>query len=161
MKKFFLSLLASIAVCTGASAFEGSFYAGAGACAVLPQNSSSMRNLTGAAFNFGWYVTDRLALEADVACLEHECALSCRALCHMGAWEEFDLLFGCERFDPFITIGASVWIDTPQYGPSLGIGAFYYLSDFWALRFDASAALGLEDDPSMVYGVSLGVTRTF
>jgi hypothetical protein len=48
-----------------------------------------------------------------------------------------------------------------QVGPSAGLGAFYYLTDDWALRFDAEATLGLDTRVESVYSISAGIQYFF
>ena len=136
-------------------------YVGAGAQVLLPQGSSRMRHAVGGAVNAGLYLSDFIALEAEAAWLERYCGLSARALGHFALWNEFDLLFGSEKFDPFFTIGASGWMQGGQVGPSAGLGAFYYIDDDWALRFDAAATLGVETRREMVYSLTVGIQRAF
>ena len=115
----------------------------------------------GAAARVGYYFTGSLALEAEAAWLENVVGLSARALWHLHGWEEFNMLFGYERFDPFLTLGARGWIHDGQVGPSAGLGAFYYLTDSWALRLDADATLGLDTDVETVFSLSAGLQYSF
>ena len=160
MKKL-MAVLVVIAAAWAAPADGVRSYVGAGAQALLPQGSSRMRHAVGGAANAGIYLSERIALETEAAWLEKYCGLSVRALGHFSLWEEFDLLFGCEKFDPFFTFGASGWMRRGQVGPSAGIGAFYYVDDDWALRLDASATLGLDTRREMAYSVTLGIQRAF
>ena len=143
---------------------EGSFcdwYAGGAAQLVLPQGGSRMRRLGGGAARVGRYLSESFAVECEAAWTENACGLSARAAWHLRGWREFDMLFGYERFDPFLAAGARGWIHDGQAGPSAGVGAFYYLTDEWALRFDADATLGLDADVEMAYALSVGVQRFF
>ena len=140
---------------------ETGWYSSAAAQLVLPQGGSHMRRLCGGAARVGYYFTGSLALEAEAAWLENVVGLSARALWHLHGWEEFNMLFGYERFDPFLTLGARGWIHDGQVGPSAGVGAFYYLTDFWALRFDADATLGLDTDVETAFTLSAGLQYSF
>ena len=140
---------------------ESGWYAGGAAQLVLPQGGSRMRRLGGGAARAGRYLTDSLALECEAAWLEDSAALAARAVWHLHGWEEFDMLFGYERFDPFLSAGAKGWFHDGQVGPSAGIGAFYYLTDEWALRLDAEATLGLDSRVETVYSVSAGIQWFF
>ncbi len=157
--------VAALAAATSLSAFAdeslGEWYAGGAAQLVLPQGGSHMRRLGGGAARVGRYLSESLAVECEAAWLENTCGLSARAQWHLHGWREFDMLFGYERFDPFVTGGARGWIRDGQLGPSAGVGAFYYLTDSWALRFDADATLGLDTDVEMVYALSAGVQWFF
>ena len=140
---------------------ESGWYAGGAAQLVLPQGGSRMRRLGGGAARAGRYLTDSLALECEAAWLEDSAALAARAVWHLHGWEEFDMLFGYERFDPFLSAGAKGWIHDGQVGPSAGIGAFYYLTDDWALRLDAEATIGLDTRVETVYSISAGIQYFF
>ena len=140
---------------------ESGWYAGGAAQLVLPQGGSRMRRLGGGAARAGRYLTDSLALECEAAWLEDSAALAARAVWHLHGWEEFDMLFGYERLDPFLSAGARGWIHDGQVGPSAGLGAFYYLTDDWALRFDAEATLGLDTRVETVYSISAGIQYFF
>ena len=140
---------------------ESGWYAGGAAQLVLPQGGSRMRRLGGGAARAGRYLTDSLALECEAAWLEDSAALAARAVWHLHGWEEFDMLFGYERLDPFLSAGAKGWIHDGQVGPSAGLGAFYYLTDDWALRFDAEATLGLDTRVETVYSISAGIQYFF
>ena len=140
---------------------ETGWYSGAEAQLVLPQGGARMHRLGGGAARVGYYFTGSLALEAEAAWLENVVGLSARALWHLHGWEEFNMLFGYERFDPFLSLGARGWIHDGQVGPSAGVGAFYYLTDFWALRFDADATLGLDTDVETAFTLSAGLQYSF
>ena len=140
---------------------ETGWYTGAAAQLVLPQGGSRMHRLGGGAARVGYYFTGSLALEAEAAWLENVVGLSARALWHLHGLEEFNMLFGYERFDPFLTFGARGWIHDGQVGPSAGVGAFYYLTDSWALRFDADATLGLDTDVETAFTLSAGLQYSF
>lgn len=137
------------------------WYSGASAQVVLPQGGSRMHRLVGGTARVGCYLSDSLALEAEAAWLEDVAGLSARALWHLHGLEEFDLLFGYERFDPFLSVGARGWIHDGQVGPSAGVGAFYYLTDFLALRFDADVTLGLDTGVETAYTLSAGLQYSF
>ena len=140
---------------------ESGWYAGGAAQLVLPQGGSRMRRLGGGAARAGRYITDSLALECEAAWLEDSAALAARAVWHLHGWEEFDMLFGYERLDPFLSAGARGWMHDGQVGPSAGLGAFYYLTDDLALRFDAEATLGLDTRVETVYSISAGIQYFF
>ena len=133
-KPFFVAVALAMTLCSVAFADEEAsgetgWYSGAAAQLVLPQGGSRMHRVGGGAARVGYYFTGSLALEAEAAWLENVVGLSARALWHLHGWEEFNMLFGYERFDPFLTLGARGWIHDGQVGPSAGLGAFYYLTD--------------------------------
>ena len=154
--------------CAGAGAQEDGeahalahTYAGAAASAVLPQGGAGMRPLAGATLRLGWYAVDTFALEGAASWLEDRTGLAAKALWHLQGWEAWGRLFGYERFDPFLTAGVQGWLDHGQVGPTAGLGAFYYLTDNWALRADADVTLGLDSAPAAVYTLSAGVQYDF
>ena len=165
-KPFFVAVALAMTLCSVAFADEEAsgetgWYSGAAAQLVLPQGGSRMHRVGGGAARVGYYFTGSLALEAEAAWLENVVGLSARALWHLHGWEEFNMLFGYERFDPFLSLGARGWIHDGQVGPSAGLGAFYYLTDSWALRFDADATLGLDTDVETVFSLSAGLQYSF
>ena len=160
--------VALIAACLAFSSFadeeangETGWYSGAAAQLVLPQGGSGMRRLGGAAARVGYYFTGSLAFEAEAAWLENAVGLSARALWHLHGWDEFNMLFGYERFDPFLTLGARGWIHDGQVGPSAGVGAFYYLGDTWAVRADAGLFIGTRSSSETAFSLTLGLQYSF
>ena len=166
MKKAFSAvalalMLIPVAFADEEASDETGWYSSAAAQLVLPQGGARMHRLGGGAARVGYYFTGSLALEAEAAWLENVAGLSARAIWHLHGWEEFNMLFGYERFDPFLTLGARGWIHDGQVGPSAGVGAFYYLTDSWALRFDADVTLGLDTDVETAFTLSAGLQYSF
>ena len=155
------SLLAFEVRADGDGAFAGEWYVAGNAQLVLPQGGSRMRRLGGGAVRAGRYLAQSLAVECEAAWLENSAGLAARAVWHLHGWDEFDMLFGYERFDPFVSAGARGWIHDGQVGPSAGFGAYYYLTDEWALRFDADATLGLDTHVETAFAISAGVQYFF
>ena len=139
------------------------WYVGLAGQLMLPQGGSRMHHLGGAAIRGGYYFSENWALEGEAAWLEDAAGLSAVALGHFQGWDLYGDLFGYLRFDPFVTLGARGWIghDCGQVGPKVGLGAFYHLTDEWALRADADATLGLESNCEMLYSLSVGVQYSF
>ena len=138
-------------------------YLGVSAVLTLPQGGSRLRHLGGAALRGGWYLTENWAVEGEAAWVEDAAGLSAAALSHLQGWSFYGDLFGYSRFDPFVTLGARGWIGRRegQVGPKAGLGAFYHLTDEWALRLDADATFGLETQREMVYTIAIGVQYEF
>lgn len=134
-----------------------SFYLGASGALVLPQGGSRMSHLGGAAFCAGYYFNDWFALEGEASWMEDRAGLAARGVVHWRGWDEWDMLFGFSRWDPFFTIGACGWLPDGQVGPAAGAGLLYYLDDNWALCASAEAVLGLDSDAEMIYSLDLGV----
>ncbi len=165
LKGFVLSALLLIGFCTPVHAEEGFFsgtYAEAVGQAIFPQGGGDLgRHRAGGAVRLGKNWTPNFASEIEVAVLEDLSGLAWRNVWHLQGWEWFGKLFGYERFDPFLTFGVRGWLPHGDVGPFAGIGALYYLDDYWALRFDADATLGLESDVETVFSVSAGLQYTF
>ena len=135
---------------------------GAAAQLMLPEGGSRLHHVGGAAVRGGCYLTENWAAEAEVAWLEDLAGLSVQALGHLQGWDLYGDLFGYSRFDPFVTLGAKGWLGREgQVGPKVGLGAFYHLTDSWALRFDADATLGLESRCEVDYTLAVGVQYSF
>ena len=138
------------------------WYVGASAQLMLPEGGSRLRHVGGAAVRGGRYLSENWAAEAEAAWLEDLAGLSVQALGHLQGWDAYGDLFGYSRFDPFVTLGAKGWLGREgQVGPKAGLGAFYHLSDDWALRFDADATLGLETRCEVDYTLAVGVQYSF
>jgi len=154
--------LASVAEETEEAGFDRWFVGVSGAL-TLPQGGSRLHHVGGASLRGGYYLTESWAAEGEVAWLEDVAGLSVDALGHFQGWDLYGDLFGYSRFDPFVTVGAKGWIGNGigQVGPKAGLGAFYHLTDSWALRADADATLGLETNCEMLYTVSVGVQYSF
>ena len=162
MKRLFVFGLLSLVLSAFAEEEAVDFdrwYVGANASLTLPQGGSRMRHVGGAALRGGYYLSENWALEGEAAWLEDAAGLGVDALGHFQGWELYGDLFGYSRFDPFVTVGTRGWIgrDCGQVGPKAGIGAFYHLTDNWALRFDADATLGLETRCGVDYTLAVGV----
>ena len=134
-----------------------SSYLGASGAIVLPQGGSRMTHLGGAAFHAGYYFNGWFALEGEASWMENRAGLAARGIVHWKGCDEWDMLFGFSRWDPFFSIGACGWLPDGQVGPAAGIGLLYYLDDNWALRFSGEATLGLDGRTEMIYSLALGV----
>jgi len=92
-------------------------------------------------------------------------------LFHLSGWEAFDKLFGCERFDPFATLGAgAVFADRhvfadyshrTAFGPVFGLGAFYHLTDSLSLRGEGRAMLDCDTPAGAIFSVAVGLQYSF
>ena len=184
MKKILtLAVLALVLPCAAEEETGGfpSAYLGASGGIFLPGNGNSLKRAGSVAARGGWYLSDNLALELEGGCVPNAVSsrggnatvttFAARGLFHLTGIEEFDLLFGCERFDPFVTFGAAalfasrhVFADDSHrtaIGPTAGVGAFYHLTDSLSLRFDATAAMAVDTPCGMCYGLSLGLQWSF
>ena len=158
----FLMLAAAVCAFPLSAESDGGWAVGGAAQLVLPQGGSDCRRKAGGSVRVARYLTDSLALEGEAAWLEDSVGLSLRTLWHLHGWDEYDKLFGFSRFDPFFTFGAKGWIGSSgAVGPSAGFGAFWYLTDDWALRADADATLGLDGEVGMAYSIGVGVQYSF
>ena len=184
MKKTFVLAFLALALPGMAEDESGGFppaYLGASGGIFLPGNGNSLKRAATVSARGGWYLSDNLALELEGGCAPNAVSshagnatvttFAARGLFHLTGIEEFDLLFGCERFDPFLTFGATalfasrhVFADDSHrtaIGPTAGVGAFYHLSDRWSLRFDATAAMAVDTPCGMAYGLSFGLQWNF
>lgn len=142
------------------SAFDHWYVGGAGTL-VLPQGGSNMRRLGGASTHIGYYATPALAFDAEAAWTEDKVGLAAKALYHLQGFSWWGMMFGYERFDPFLSAGVKGWINHGQVGPVVGLGALYYLTDSWALRAEADVTLGVESDVETIHTLSFGVQYSF
>ena len=149
------------ALCLAASVLSAESYVGFSGGLTLPQGGGDMKRLGGATARCGWYLTDAWALEGAASWLENRVGLAAGALWHWHGCDEFNKLFGYERFDPFFTFGVKGWMTDGDVGPCAGLGALYYLTDEWALRGDVDATLGVERDVEVVYSLSIGCQYSF
>jgi len=165
------------AVC-GAGGTPG--YVGAAGGLLLPGGGNSLERAAETAVRAGFYATDSLAWELEGACApnvstgrggEALSGVAARGLFHLTGIEEIDLLFGCERFDPFVTFGGAARFGARHafaddshrtaLGPTAGVGAFYHLTDNLDLRFDAQAMLGCDSPCGMLCSVGVGLQWNF
>ena len=155
-------------------------YVGAAGGLLLPGNGNGLKRAALVAARGGWYVDEYLAFEAEALCAPHAASDaggtavwggSVQALWHVSGWEAFDKLFGCERFAPFLTCSAQA-LCAPRHvfaddshrtgiGPSVGLGAFYHLTDNWSLRAEARAALAVDSPCGMTYALLAGLQYSF
>lgn len=76
-----------------------------------------------------------------------------------------------ERFDPYLSAGLGnyraknrVFCEGDQHivwGPRVGAGFFYHLTDSWSLRADAHSMMAIDQHPAMMYTFDLGVAYRF
>lgn len=184
MKRAFF-LLAALAACGAAAetaelADGAGWYAGAGGAVMLPGHGQTLRRAAAVTVQAGRYMTDAWALEVAGACVPHAVSsrggttvetLAVRGLFHLSGWETFDKLFGCERFDPFVTCGAAASFSSraafadgrrrTAMGPTAGFGFFWHLTESWSVRADATACLAVDDGCGLVYAAGIGLQRLF
>ena len=158
----------------------GAWYAGAAGGMLLPGGGSSLHRAAEVSLRAGRYVDEFLAVEAEGACAPNACSrgghgalsgVAVRGLYHLSGIAFYDNLFGCERFDPFVTFGAATRFGgrhafaggshRTATGPVAGVGAFYHLTDSLDLRVDAQAMLGVDSPCGMLYSVVAGVQWNF
>lgn len=159
---------------------ETPWYVGASGGMLLPGNGNSLSRAAEVSVLAGVYATDSLAWEVECSCVPNAVAeggnealtgVAARGLFHLTGIEEIDKLFGCERFDPFVTFGAATRFGARHVfaegahrtatGPTAGVGAFYHLTDNLDLRFDAQAMLGCDSPCGMLYSAAVGLQWNF
>lgn len=153
---------------------------GVGGGVLLPGNGNSLSRAAQVSIRGGYYLTESFALEFEGACVPNASSgsghatltgVSAQTLFHLTGWEAFDKLFGCERFDPFLTAGVQTFLSSRHVfaddshrtgtGPAIGFGALYWLSDMWAIRGDLKACLTLDSPCGMIYAAGLGLHCSF
>lgn len=156
------------------------WHLGAGGGILLPGNGNSLHRAAEAAVRGGYTFSSFFDLDLEGFCAPHAVsgagattvsAASLMGTLHASAWDEFDRLFGCERFDPFMSFGAGgrlagrhVFADSSHraaFGPIFALGAFYHLTDAWSLRADVRAQLCCDTPCGMLYGATVGVQYDF
>ena len=169
MKKAFLAAIAAFAGAVGA----GEVYFDAAGGMFFPGGGSSLRRGAAAAvLRAGAYASDDLAFEVSAISAPHVSSTTRGHAAVTGAsadalWH----MFGYERFDPFLVAGAHslfsakhVFADGARrsaFGPEAGLGFFYHLTDCASLRFDARAAMLVDDPCGMVYSICGGLQLSF
>lgn len=172
--------LVLLAAATASWAEDVPAYVGASGGLLLPGNGNSLSRAADVSVRAGFYATDFLAWELEGACAPNVSArggrealsgVAARGVCHLTGIEEVDLLFGCERLDPFVTFGAATRFGARHAfadgshrtatGPTAGVGAFYHLTDHLDLRFDAQAMFGCDSPCGMLYSVGVGLQWNF
>ena len=153
---------------------------GAAAGVLLPGSGNSLRRAAEVSVRAGRSFSDHLALEAEGMCAPNVASgsggtalsgVALQGVFHCSGWEAFDRLFGCERFDPFVTLGGAtrfagrhVFADSSHrtaIGPTFGVGFFYHLTDAWSIRADARAQVCCDTPCGMLYGASVGLQYSF
>ena len=128
------------------------YYVQLAAAIDLPQGGSHLKHRCGGALvRAGRYVTEFLAVEAEVGLAENLPRLGV-----MGRWH----WWGFERFDPFFTFGARGWING-AVGPCGGLGFYYHLTDTWSFVADASCVLDVAHSPTVVSSMTIGLNYSF
>jgi hypothetical protein len=139
-----------------------------------------MRRAADVAVRVGMALSDHAEAELEATCAPNVSAregrealsgAAARLVLHMSAWEAFDRLFGCERFDPFVTVAGAALFGARRafahgerrtaIGPAVGVGAFYHVTDSLDLRFDAQAMVGVDSPCSELYTVCMGLQWNF
>ena len=188
MKFFSLSILAAFAAFAAVAYpnepeavwLTSRSYVGVAGGMLMPGGGASVRRAADVAVRVGTAWSDYAEVELEAACAPnastragHEAlsGVAARLVMHMNGWEAFDKLFGCERFDPFVTVGAATRFGARHAfadgshrtatGPTVGVGAFYHLTDSLDLRFDAQAMLGIDSPCSEMYTVCIGIQWNF
>ncbi len=172
---------------SGADAFSEAdadgtcWYVGASGGILLPGSGNSLRRAAEVSVRGGYCISDYLAVEAEGMCAPSVVSdmgggttlsgVAAQGLFHCSGWETFDRLFGCERLDPFVTLGGAarfagrhVFADGTHrtaFGPIFGLGTFYHLTDALSLRLEARAQLCADTPCGMLYGMAAGLQYSF
>lgn len=157
------------------------WYLGGAVGALMPGGGASLDGAAAVSLRAGRYLTEYLALElegwsAPSANCGHggDAAIAgvvLEGLFHFAGFESFDKLFGCERLDPFATLGAGavfadrhVFADDSHraaFGPTFGLGAFYHLTDSLSIRGDGRAMLACDTPAGVIFSAAVGLQYSF
>ena len=158
----------------------GGWDAGAAGGLLLPGCGNSLRRAAEVSVRVGRYLDEYFAVELEGVCAPNACSrdgngalpgAAVRGLYHLSGIDFYDNLFGCERFDPFVTFGAATRFG-PRHafadgshrastGPVAGVGAFYHLTDRLDLRVDAQAMLGVDSPCGVLFSAVAGLQWNF
>ncbi len=185
MKKWFALLLAGGLAAAGFAEdldlVPTSWYTGVSGGMLLPGNGNTLKRAGEVSFRGGCGIWDDVAsVELEGICApnvsthagnEALSGVAARFIFHLNGIEEFDKLFGCERFDPYLSVADMVRFGARHafadrshrtaLGKAFGIGALYHLTDNLAIRFDAQAMVAFDSPCGMLYSVGLGLQWTF
>ena len=159
---------------------SGGWYVGAAGGLLLPGCGNSLRRAAEVSVRAGRYLDEYVAVELEGACAPNACSrdgngalsgVAARGVFHLSGIDFYDNLFGCERFDPFVTFGAATRFG-PRHafadgshrtstGPVAGFGAFYHLTDSLDLRVDAQAMLGADSPCGLLFAAVAGLQWNF
>ena len=128
--------------------------------ALLPQGGNGAG---GGMVHLGAFALEYLAIEGEIGAYERNQQYAVQGLWRWQGGELYNRFFGYSRFDPFFTFGAKGYYGENEgnYGPCLGVGAFYYLDDNWSIRADLDAALLLDTRREMLYSAAIGLQYDF
>lgn len=148
------------------------WYAGVSGAMYLPGGGSSLKRAGGVSAHLGCFISDSFALETGLMSVPNAVSsrggnVSLTGFSVRGAWH----FMGFERFDPFVTFGAfstfasgHVFADDSHrtaFGPSVGLGFLYHLSDNLALRAESVAAVAIDTPGEVAFTVSGGLQWSF
>lgn len=148
------------------------WYTGVSGAMFLPGGGSSLERAGGVSAYLGYFLTDSFAVEADVisvpnAVSSHGGNSTLTGFGVQGAWH----FMGFERFDPFLTFGASALFSSHHVfaddssrsalGPTFGFGFLYHLSDNLALRADSKAMVALDSPSGIAFTIAGGLQWSF
>lgn len=176
MKRIFCIIAMAVAMSVSAEPYIGA----AGGMLLPSGHGNGLKRAAQVTVCGGWYVSDFVAVEGAVACApnvvsrrgnETLSAIQVNGLFHLAGIDKINELFGYERFDPFVTLGAAAaWGTRHEFGggarrtcigPELGIGAFYHFTESLSLRFDARALVGIDDPGAVLYSLGVGLQYNF
>lgn len=156
-----LFALVFVASAQEASADYDTHYVFAAASAVVPSCGGRVHRTGGAGLGAGWYATEFTAFELEAADHANRAFFAARWLAHFSACDKYNELFGYERTDPFLTLGAAGWTARGEVGPSVGLGTYYHLTDRLSLRVASEAVFGCDGRRETPFVLSAGLRYSF
>ncbi len=173
MRKALLFLLLLPLVSTAAEELAyDRWYSSVSAGMLMPGGGSSLSKSAMVNARFGYFLSESFALESEVNVTPNAVSHSAGNQTLVGAAVQGVWHFlGYERFDPFLTIGFASFFGSRRvfeddsfrnaFGPTLGIGALYHLTEHFALRADARGCMCATAPAGIMFDVSVGVQYSF
>ncbi len=173
MRKALLSCLLLLPLVLSAADSEyDRWYSSAAAGVLLPGGGSSLSRSMMMNARFGYFLSESFAMEFEAnvtpnAVSEVSGNQTLVGAVAQGVWR----FMGYERFDPFLTFGVASFFGSRHvfrdgdfrnaFGPTLGIGVLYHLTEHFALRADACGCMTVGTPCGMMFDISVGVQYSF
>ncbi len=148
------------------------WYSSVAAGMLLPGGGSSLSQSATVNARFGYFLSESFAVESEFSVVPNAVSKSAGnqtlvGWAAQGVWH----FMGYERFDPFLTFGVASFFGSRHvfednsfrnaFGPTVGIGALYHLTDHLALRADARGCMSVGTPAGVLFDVSLGMQYSF
>jgi hypothetical protein len=148
------------------------WYTGISGAMFLPGGGSSLERAGGVSAHLGYFLSDSFAVEANLISIpnsvsSHGGNATLTGFAVQGVWH----FMGFERFDPFLSFGASSLFAShhvfaedshrSSLGPTFGLGFLYHLSDNLALRAESKAMVMLDTPSGIAFTIAGGLQWSF